>query len=321
MIVLAYNIENYIGRCLNTIINQTFNNLEIIVINDGSTDNTIDEIKKIAQNDDRIIVINNKNKGVIESRKEGFERASGEYILYVDGDDWIELNTVEILYRQAKTKNYDIVCYDYSMDSDSGRVIQNGKLRDLNDCTGDFLKDILLDNIPPSMWSKFIKRKFIEENKIKWPSGISYGEDLATVCLWAIFNPKIIYIDNKLYHYYQRENSITRKISNKILDISKATNYIKNELESFNLLPKYKLEFEYLIFLHNYYYQFGIISNFESKYSKKLYIIWKEFNIGLKGNRYIMNKLRESSKGQIFYYKLLNFNYNFAKRYSDIRGF
>src|SRR5690625_3095089 len=95
LIVAAYNIEKYIKKCLQSLINQTLLNIEIIVVNDGSTDNTLKEINRMEEVDDRIKIINQTNKGVMRAREVGFERAKGEYLLFVDGDDWLAENRSE----------------------------------------------------------------------------------------------------------------------------------------------------------------------------------------------------------------------------------
>ena len=109
IIVAAYNIEDYIKRCMYSIVNQTFKDIEIIVVNDGSTDNTLNIINDFAKNDARIKIIDKKNGGLIEARKSGLEIASGEYILFLDGDDWLHLEAIEKLYQEAKKDNFDIV--------------------------------------------------------------------------------------------------------------------------------------------------------------------------------------------------------------------
>ena len=112
IIIAAYNIETYIRRCIISIINQTLKDIEIIVVNDGSTDNTLGIIKELYKLDNRIIIVNQENKGLIEARKSGLNIAKGEYILFVDGDDWLEINTLELLYNNAKENKSDIIIYN-----------------------------------------------------------------------------------------------------------------------------------------------------------------------------------------------------------------
>lgn len=109
VIIAAYNIQEYIGWCIESCINQTLDHIEIIIVNDWSTDKTLDIINKY--DDSKIKVINKRNEGLIEARKSGFNVANGEYILFIDGDDWIKLEALNILYNFAKEKSYDIVCY------------------------------------------------------------------------------------------------------------------------------------------------------------------------------------------------------------------
>ena len=113
IIVPAYNVQKYIKQCLESVINQTYKNLEIIVVNDGSKDKTLDIIENIAQIDERIIVINQENQGVSASRNNGLKSANGDFIMFVDSDDWLDLDTCEVLIKEAVKENADIVMCGY----------------------------------------------------------------------------------------------------------------------------------------------------------------------------------------------------------------
>lgn len=118
VIVAAYNIDKYIGRCLESLVNQTLKDIEIIIVNDGSTDQTRLIIEKRLNTDRRIILINQENKGSIEARKSGLNISKGEYILFVDGDDWLESNALEIMYNNALINESDILLYNaYKVDA------------------------------------------------------------------------------------------------------------------------------------------------------------------------------------------------------------
>ena len=112
VIIIAYNVDKYIEKCINSVINQTLNELEIIIVNDGSTDSTLDKINNAKINDNRFIVINQSNAGVMEARKSGLNIAKGEYILFIDGDDWIEKECIEKLYLQTQNEKYDILLFN-----------------------------------------------------------------------------------------------------------------------------------------------------------------------------------------------------------------
>ena len=113
VIVPVYNVERYLNRCLNSIISQTFKDIEIICVNDGSTDTSLKILKEYQKIDNRIIVINKENEGVSKSRNKGIEVAKGEYIVFVDSDDWINLDMVEYMYNKAKNTDTDIVMCTY----------------------------------------------------------------------------------------------------------------------------------------------------------------------------------------------------------------
>ena len=128
IIVPIYNVETTLKRCLDSIISQDMTTCEIILINDGSTDKTIEIIKNYKNKDCRIKIIDKKNSGLIDARKSGFEVANGEDILFVDGDDWLDTNAINILYNSAKEKDYDIVCYKYLLKYEDGSEKKDGIL-------------------------------------------------------------------------------------------------------------------------------------------------------------------------------------------------
>lgn len=289
VIIPAYNVENYIERCILSCINQTFKDIEIIVVNDGSTDKTLEKIEYYKSKDNRIVVIDKKNEGVNEARRSGFEIANGEYILFVDGDDWIKDNTIEVLYKEAKKKNYDIVQYKWieknnknEYKSEMSKNIKNKSLVEL----------LLQGEVSPTIWSKFIRKKFIEDNDIKFPRNISYAEDLTFNCILSIYNPKFVIIDEHLYYYCRREGSLDNGINIHMLDTRKAILTIKKELKKSNLYKKYKEEFKYMAYIHCYYskkeYIFRTSNN---QLSKSLFVNWKKLriNINSRNNRFYKN--------------------------------
>ena len=304
IIVPVYNLENYIKRCLNSIINQTYKNIEIIVVNDGSTDNSLNIIKELSDLDDRIIIINTDHRGITAARICGYQRCVGEYILFVDGDDCIDIKAVERLYNTAKLRDYDIVQFKYLINYDNGEIgrviIDNNKF--INE---DLLKLNLLGHTIFSIWSKFIKKEFIEKNHIKLPSNISYAEDVAITCVLSIYKPKFIFIDEYLYTYYRRDNSVSHTISNKLLDINKAMNYIKYYLYENNVYVKYKEEYEYLAYMQSFYYRRENIFIDSRELSKNLFKNWRslKININSKNNRYYKYLYNnDGTKGRIIEY-------------------
>lgn len=301
VIIAAYNIEQYIERCVESIINQTYKNLEIIVINDGSTDRTLEIIKGIKKKDERIKIIDQENIGLSNSRKRGYSIASGEYISFVDGDDWLDVNAIERLYNVASVNKLDILCYGFINIYDNKKFVKPEEVDETVELLkGDtFLKRILLCKIPPSICLKFLRKNYIEKECIEFPEGITYAEDLALSGSIACSMPKVGIIKDKLYYYYQRENSVTKKISPKILDIAKATSFVKNNMISKNVFDNNKEEFDYCIYLHNFDFRYDEIFN-KNIYSKKLFDNWKSFNVNITKNIYYKNLIRSAStKGKL----------------------
>ncbi|MFQ7001963.1 MAG: glycosyltransferase family 2 protein [Clostridium sp.] len=163
-LIAAYNIENYIEKCLRSIMNQSLKEIEIIVVDDGSKDSTLSIIKKLSCSDSRIKYISQENKGIIEARKTGLKNASGEYVVFIDGDDWVSEDLAEKLYSLGKESNSDIVCYEYSLIYNNGKVLYQKDRIYENIASYKYLELILRQKIKHNLVIKFIKRAFIEKS-------------------------------------------------------------------------------------------------------------------------------------------------------------
>lgn len=317
-IVAAYNIESYIERCLISIINQTVEDIEIIVVNDGSTDKTRYVVEEVANKDDRIIIINQENKGLIEARKSGVDIARGEYILFIDGDDWLELDTIDSLYKTAEKNNSDIVLYNGFLAYDNQKLKKESFKREVIN-SNDFLKELFLNKISPSICFKFIKRSFITENNIEFPNDISYAEDLATTSILFMNKPRISTLDKCLYNYYQRENSMVNTITNKILEVNKAISCVEKNLKNKGLYKEYYEEFEYMTYIHLFIYRIILAKEVNDIYAK-VHNQYKERKVNIKKNRYIkeeINKNPLSFKVRLYSYHK---NYRLGVVYDKVRN-
>lgn len=312
VIIAAYNIEKYIQRCIESVVNQSEREIEIIIVNDGSTDNTLNIINKVNELDDRIIVINKKNQGLIEARKTGLKYANGEFILFLDGDDWLENNCIEELYKTANDKKADVVLYNaYMVYDDRKEIFDTFIEKFIDDIKKNPVKNLLLLNISPTIWSKFIKKSFIEENNIEFPQNISYAEDLAAVLNIFINKPKIVCNEKRLYNYYQRNDSISNKISSKVLEIDDAIQFIKEKLVEINIYYENKEEFEYTVFRH---LLISKILRFNYLYPerKKVFQQYKARNIDINKNKYIIRDLSYGNRNLKLRINLYNLNYSIA---------
>jgi len=214
IIVPIYNVEDYLEECLSSIINQTFEYIEIILINDGSTDRSFEIMKDFAKKDNRIKIISQQNKGVSEARNVGIRIASGQYILFVDSDDIILTNTVETLYNKIIQTNSDVLLGNvlhYYPDGSKVLVCKRNEILNNLTCISseDFFtkymgeKDFLM-----LVYLFFCKRELIVEKKIFFKKGIIYEDELW--CVQILLNANSIsVIDFNYYSYRQREDSLT----------------------------------------------------------------------------------------------------------------
>lgn len=293
VIIAVYNIERYIERCILSVINQSLKEIEIIVVNDGSNDNSSIIINNLSKKDPRIKVINKKNEGLVEARKSGMNIANGEYLLFIDGDDWIEKECLYKLYKSAYKNNSDIVQFNAYKSYDDRKYHLNMFNRDkYNTCRS--LDSIFLDYIRPNIWSKLVKHDFIKSKNIIFPENLSYGEDLAISTVLFMHEPKISFVDEPLYNYYQRETSITNVVNKRILEVDNVIIYIKDYLIKLSLYEKYKDEFDFMVFLHLFIYRILEARNLTDIH-KLVYMKYKAKKINEKNNKYIQRYIKESS--------------------------
>ena len=220
ILVPVYNIERYIGLCLESIIKQTYQNLEIIVVDDGSTDRSGEICDLYAKKDYRIKVIHKENGGLVSARKAAIKIANGEYIGYVDGDDWIEEGFYSALVSSMQQSNSDVVIAGFT------RVLFDKKVRILNALEIGvyygkqlevFYSSMISNNsffqhgVTTYLWNKLFKKEIIKENQLSVDERITIGEDGAVVYPALLKAKKISIIDNCAYYYRQREDSMLKK--------------------------------------------------------------------------------------------------------------
>lgn len=209
VIIPIYNGGKYFADCIQSILDQSFTNIEIIVINDGSTDGSLSLIKSYVQNDSRVVVINQKNKGVSAARNAGLSKARGDYIMFVDADDYIaRKDALELLIDFAKENgNPDVVCFRRVGDT-RGRKAPSGYSK-LND---SIIGRMIVDETINTLWDKLYKKSIIKENSIKFPVGIRMAEDLLFNVQYFREAKTIGFFDEELYYYREdNQESATKK--------------------------------------------------------------------------------------------------------------
>lgn len=200
-IIPVYNSEKYLDRCLESLINQTLKDIEIILINDGSKDNSLLICKKYAKCDKRIILINKENEGVSIARNKGLEIATGEYITYLDSDDYLELNAFEEMYNIAINTNADIVLFNhYNGNSSINNVkFPKNKLLKGNELT-QILKNANTDFFIPYCWRNIFKNTD-KQKQIKFKVNLKFGED-SLYNLESYLNAESMYCSDKAFYHY-----------------------------------------------------------------------------------------------------------------------
>lgn len=211
VIVPMYNVEKYVGRCLESIRNQTFKDFEVIMINDGSPDNSAQIALEYAEKDSRFILINQENKGISGTRNVGIETAKGEYICFVDSDDFCLNDYIEKLYNAANENNADISCCVFSFYDEKTGKSKTVKAKNVNKgiysahkATAMLVKD---NKLRAYLWNKMWRRELFIKNNIRFPS-MNCFEDTVTAPKLMHFANKFVAIDDCCYYYVTRENSI-----------------------------------------------------------------------------------------------------------------
>ena len=214
IIVPVYNTEEYLQKCLDSLINQTLKNIEIICVNDGSTDNSLKILQNNAIKDDRIKIINQENKKQGAARNAGMQVATGEYIGFVDSDDYVDLNYFERLYRNASSRESDIALATnvrigknkFKLRLNLQTVEKYTKLQDKLDVCHQWKNEC------PT--NKIYRKSYLDANNIQWPEGI-YCEDKLFTIKAVYFANSIVTVPDVYYYYFDNPKSTVNSLDRK----------------------------------------------------------------------------------------------------------
>lgn len=243
IIVPIYNSEKHISKCIKSILSQTYKNFELILINDGSTDNSKKIIEQFKKKDDRIKVINKENSGVADTRNLGIKNANGFYIMFIDNDDYIEQNYIETFINANKDENYDIVLGGYKRVNVDNKILFEEKLKDTY-----WSKYIIT-----APWAKLYKSEFLKKTNAEF---FSYyiGEDIYFNIVLYSYNPKCKIIQYNGYNWFFNTKSVSntsQKGFNKKINILYLLNNIRKNIkfeDDYNLYFYYRYCIWYLLF-------------------------------------------------------------------------
>lgn len=238
VIIPVYNAEQYIAECIESLLNQTLIDCEFIFVNDGSVDQSKNIIESFQEKDKRIILINQKNQGVSVARNQGLRIAQGEYIGFVDADDYIKDDYYYILYGTAVDKNVDIVISNFIIEYQEKTINSSAVFPVNKPFLSDEIKSVIVpvfieQDILNSVWNKIYSSKLIKENNVFFPDGMKLGED-GLFNIQAFFKSEaVLFIEYLGYFYREVSNSATRN--------SSSMNHFAEALEKFNI--DYKKDF------------------------------------------------------------------------------
>jgi hypothetical protein len=237
VIVPIYNVEKYLEKCINSLLSQTLEDIQIILVNDGSKDNSGNIAKEYEKNNkDRVIYVEKENGGLSDARNYGLKYATGDFIAFLDSDDYIEKNAYEKMYNKAIEENADYVECDFLWEFPNKiRVDKQYPYKN---------KKEMLSFVRVVAWNKLIKRQLIIDNNLEFPKGLRYEDVEFTYKLIPFIN-KFAYVDKPFIHYVQREGSIANVQNERTAEIFNVLDNVIEFYKKNNIYEEYRNELEY----------------------------------------------------------------------------
>ena len=237
VIVPIYNVEKYLEKCINSLLSQTLEDIQIILVNDGSKDNSGNIAKEYEKNNkDRVIYVEKENGGLSDARNYGLKYATGDFIAFLDSDDYIEKNAYEEMYNKAIEENADYVECDFIWEFPNKiRIDKQYPYKN---------KKEMLSFVRVVAWNKLIKRQLITDNNLEFPKGLRYEDVEFTYKLIPFIN-KFAYVDKPFIHYVQREGSIANVQNERTAEIFTVLNNVIEFYKKNNIYEEYRNELEY----------------------------------------------------------------------------
>ncbi|HIF9454009.1 TPA: glycosyltransferase family 2 protein [Photobacterium damselae] len=317
VIVPVYNMEKYLERCCNSLVNQTLSDIEIIFVNDASIDGSIDILRYYeSKYPEKVKVIDSKvNLRQGGARNLGLQIAQGDYIGFVDSDDWAELNMFEILYQTVSKMPYSICYCNYNIRYTTEEVYSIVNRTDQIDWTKaeqlDIQKQLLVK--PSSIWTGIYSRDFFDYAKLRFPEKLFY-EDNYIVPLLICYSKHINKVEDALINYYQGNVSVTRSINNKrFFDRLECSKMLLEYFNKNRFDPELKTAIEFF-FIETFLINTSVkcYTHFVPIQKDKASDVIKEINNimpDFENNKYLKDKRRKNRKYGLFYYLLLNHKY------------
>ncbi len=325
IVIPVFNSEKYIERCITSVLNQTYKNIEIIIINDGSKDDSETIIKNYTKKDYRIKYYSQENIGVSATRNNGINYAKGKYITFIDSDDYYETKAIEHLYNLIKSSNYDFVRGNYRLKKNND-VIKSGKIeKQIVKNYNEIYNNIFDNTLPSYTVLLLIKREFLINNNIFFDNKIRMMED--TIFYTKLFSKHpSVYIDSEIIYnyeynqesasksskYYKRNLYDSIKVNKEIKNILANENYNKNNLNSssYNIISNYLFS----LYVNEEYNEWQIVLT-DIISNKDFLDIEKDFSYMKQPHFFISEFLLKHRK-----FNLLKTFYEVRKKMSNLKG-
>lgn len=310
VIIPAYNVEKYIERCINSVLNQYLKNIEIIVIDDGSKDKTSDICLKISENNKNIIYKKVQNGGCSAARNLGVSMAKGKYIAFLDSDDWVDSDMYINMIEEAEKNQADIVICGFKKLDENKNLLSTVKIPKRNnkneyiDCTTEWFA---------SPCNKIYKRDLLEKNNIRFLLNIYTGEDMFFNFISFFYSKNIISLDEPYYNYFMNQNSVSNNYKNRTdiyIVIRELISFYKRNGVYKENINKIRECFKY----HGIIYPFDVLQ----KLSENKVENWKRFYIKIKEE---INRLKEIETIDIkiyYYYRIFRLKMMWLKRFKKM---
>lgn len=310
VIIPAYNVEKYIERCINSVLNQYLKNIEIIVIDDGSKDKTSDICLKISENNKNIIYKKVQNGGCSAARNLGISMAKGKYIAFLDSDDWVDSDMYINMIEEAEKNQADIVICGFKKLDENKNLLSTVKIPKRNnkneyiDCTTEWFA---------SPCNKIYKRDLLEKNNIRFLLNIYTGEDMFFNFISFFYSKNIISLDEPYYNYFMNQNSVSNNYKNRTdiyIVIRELISFYKRNGVYKENINKIRECFKY----HGIMYPFDVLQ----KLSENKVENWKRFYIKIKEE---INRLKEIETIDIkiyYYYRIFRLKMMWLKRFKKM---
>ena len=238
VIVPFYNVEGYIEKCLETLVNQTLKDIEIILVNDGSKDRSVNIVKKFQSSyPEKIVYLEKENGGLSDARNYAIPHAKGEYIAFLDSDDYVEKDMYQKMYELAVKENSDMVECDFYWE------YPNKTRKDVGEIYHG--SNEMIEKIRVVAWNKLIKKEILEDTKIQFPKGYRY-EDVEFTYKLIPHIERVSFLKEACIHYVQREGSISNSQNERTKEIFDVLEHVLQYYKEIDIYEKYKTELEYI---------------------------------------------------------------------------